>query len=73
MSLHLTEEELYEVTGFRHREKVASVLGSLGVVFKQRPSDGVILVLREHYTAVMSAPGAAPVRGRREPNWARGS
>ena len=66
--LHLTEDELFEATGFRHRSKIAKALSELGVHFRCRPADGLVLVLREHYLAVMSG-GKRPAPRRKEPNW----
>jgi Domain of unknown function (DUF4224) len=73
VSLHLTEDELFEVTGYRHKKKVAHALALMEVQFKVRPADGMVLVLRDHYSQVMMP--ASAKKARREPNWeaARGN
>ena len=67
--LHLTEAELYEVTGFRQRDKVRTALAEMGITFKVRPADRFTLVEREHYRFIMS--GGLRTKRRREPNWER--
>jgi hypothetical protein len=67
MSLHLTEEELLDVTGYRQRRKIADALAEMGIVFKFRAADGFVLVLREHYSAVMAPAGSK--KPRRGPDW----
>jgi hypothetical protein len=67
MSLHLTDEELYEVTGYRQREKQKQALAELRVPFRSRPADGFPLVVREHYVGRETTAGK-PVK-RAEPNF----
>jgi hypothetical protein len=64
MSLHLTDDEIYEVTGYRQREKQKKALAELRIPFRSRPADGFPLVVREHYVSRDSK----PVK-RAEPNW----
>lgn len=53
MSLWLTEEELVELTGKKHREKQIAVLSSLRppVKFRVRPEDSFPLVDRWQFQA----------------------
>lgn len=70
MSLHLTSDELYEITGYRHGERVRAALAAMGLHFKVRPADRFTLVDRDYYKMMMSG-GVKPSK-RREPNWAMG-
>lgn len=67
MSLHLTPDELYEITGYRHGERVRTALSAMGIHFKVRPADKYTLVDRDHYKLVMS--GGIKTSNRREPRW----
>lgn len=60
--MHLTEEELAEVTGYKQPAKQRAALLSMSIPFKVNPR-GRILVLREDYT------GRKPAK-RTGPNWA---
>jgi hypothetical protein len=67
MSLHLNEDELYEVTGYRQREKQKAALAELDIKFRSRPADGYPLVIREHYLSRDGKP--AKSMKRTEPNF----
>lgn len=62
MSLFLTKDELFELTGFKQLELQKRALGELGIAFRSRPADGYPLVSR---TVIE---GEKPKR-RREPDW----
>lgn len=47
MSLFLDDDELHELTGYRHRAKQKMALAKLGVQFRIRPADGYPLVHRD--------------------------
>ena len=49
MSLHLNDDELIELTGFRQRAKQRAALVQLGYKFRTRPADGFPLVLRDQF------------------------
>ena len=59
--LHLSADELREITGFAHRAKQAEALRTMGVPFLVNPL-GSILVIREKYT------GQKPIK-KTAPNW----
>jgi hypothetical protein len=61
VTIHLSDEELREVTGYTHRGKQAEALRSMKVPFLINPR-GRILVVREKYT------GQKPVK-KTAPNW----
>lgn len=46
MSLWLNDDELYELTGYRQRERQHRALAELRIAFKVRPKDGFPLVAR---------------------------
>jgi hypothetical protein len=68
MSLHLNDDELYEVTGYRQRAKQIEVLAKLSpkVEFRVRPGDSFPLVPRWQFEgpAKLSA-----FRAKSEPNY----
>jgi hypothetical protein len=64
MSLWLTDDELYDLTGYRQREKQRKALAELRVAFRSRPADGFPLVMRSLFTTTDSK----PVK-RAEPNF----
>ena len=65
--MHLTAEELHEITGYRHHGKIREALVQMGILFKVRPADRFTLVDREYYREVMR--GTVTVSKRKEPNW----
>lgn len=64
MSLWLTEDEIVELTGYKHRERQRKALASMGVKWRSRPADGFPLVDRSQF-----AEGLTGKPRRREPNW----
>ena len=60
--LHLTPDELAEVTGYKQRCRWAKQLALMGIRFTLRAKDGFPLVLREAYTGKRRR---API----EPDW----
>ena len=65
--MHLTAEELHEITGYRQQEKIRAALVQMGILFKVRPADRFTLVDRDYYRDVMR--GTVMTAKRREPNW----
>lgn len=63
MSLWLTEEELFELTGYKTRARQRAALATMSVKFRSRPSDGYPLVERSQFETLTSTPK------RREPRW----
>jgi hypothetical protein len=61
--LWLNEDELYELTGFRQRNRQKQALAAMRIPFRSREADGYPLVERSQFTAAGS-----PQR-RREPNF----
>ncbi len=59
--LHLTNEEVREVTGYTHLAKQRDALARMGIPFRVNPV-GRILVIRSDYTGKRSKAAA-------EPNW----
>lgn len=59
--MHLTDDELVEVTGYAQRGKQRAALLAMSIPFRENPK-GRILVLREDYT------GRKPAK-RTGPNW----
>jgi hypothetical protein len=47
--LFLDEDELYELTGYRQREKQKKALAAMGIKFRSRPADGYPLVVRQPF------------------------
>lgn len=66
MSLHLTSEELHEITGYRQGDKVRAALSAMGIHFKVRPADRFTLVDRDYYKQLMM--GGTYDRGIRKVN-----
>ena len=64
MSLWLSEDEIVELTGYKHRERQRRALADLGVKWRTRPADGFPLVERAQFTEGLTGKGK-----RREPNW----
>jgi hypothetical protein len=62
MSLWLTEDELYELTGYKQRQPQRRALAELGVKWRTRPADGFPLVDRSQFSEGSRSK-------RREPNW----
>jgi hypothetical protein len=65
--LHLNEDELYDVTGYRQRDKQKKALAELRIKFRSRPADGFPLVVREHY--VNQGNESPKFLKRTQPNW----
>ena len=49
MSLWLSTEELYELTGYKHKNSQKMALGKMGVPFVSRQADGYPLVTRAQF------------------------
>ena len=64
MSLWLSEDEIVELTGYKHRERQRRALADLGVKWRTRPADGFPLVDRSQFME-----GGLGKTKRREPNW----
>ena len=64
--MFLTQDELVELTGYKHRAKQVAVLVRMGYTPTQRPHDGRVLVLRAHVEAKL---GGKPGKARREPDY----
>jgi hypothetical protein len=60
MSLHLNEDELYEMTGYRQRKRQYAALAELRVPFKPRPADGFPLVERWRFQAPTAVKKSEP-------------
>ena len=59
--LHLTEDEIYERTGWKHREKQYAELARQGISFTRR-HDGFPLILRSEFDKPV-------VAKKKEPNF----
>lgn len=64
--MFITDDELRELTGFKHREKQKVALRQMGYAFTVRPTDGRVLVLRSH---VEARHGGKPAKHRPEPEF----
>ncbi|HRC61597.1 MAG TPA: DUF4224 domain-containing protein [Dehalococcoidia bacterium] len=51
MSLWLNDDELYELTGYRQRDRQRQALVNMGVKFRTRPADGCPMVHRAQFEA----------------------
>lgn len=63
MSIWLNDDELTELTGYRHRDKRLRALTDMGIKFRVRPADQFLLVERSIFET-------GKVQRRREPNFA---
>jgi len=63
MSLWLNDDELYETTGYRQRERQRRALAQMLIPFKVRPMDGFPLVERWRFE------GNPTQRRNKEPNY----
>ena len=61
MSLTLTEDELFELTDYRRRDKQCLALAQMRIPFQVTPR-GTIKVLRQHFES-------GQTRTREEPNY----
>jgi hypothetical protein len=68
MSICLTDEEIAEVTGKKHRDAQCKVLVRLGVAHLVRP-DGSLVVSREHFEEVLGGKKRSNVPRSPEPDW----
>lgn len=64
MSLWLTDDELFELTGYRQRDKQKRALAELKTQFRLRPADGFPLVERAQFEI-----GLTSGRKRKEPDY----
>jgi hypothetical protein len=60
MSLWLSDDELADLTGYKHRQKQRCALTKMGVKFLTRPADGFLLVARSQFDGGKKS---------REPDW----
>jgi hypothetical protein len=69
MTLHLSLDELAEITSKRRPKKICEALALMGVEFKLRP-DGFPLVGRLYYeTVFLAGRQADKMKHRPVPNW----
>jgi len=66
MSLWLTPAELYDLTGYKHKNSQKMALGKMNVPFRSRQADGYPLVDRALFEKHTET--STPSR-RREPKW----
>jgi len=64
MSLWLTEDELFELTGYKTKTRQKKALAEMNVKFRSRPLDGFPLVERCQFENNLTAPTR-----RREPRF----
>ena len=62
MSICLTDEEIAELTGKKHRDAQRRVLVALGIEHRVRP-DGSIVVSRDHFKEVLGGKKSSKALG----------
>ena len=68
MSICLTDEEIAEVTGRKHRDAQRTGLARLGIEHLVRP-DGSLVVSREHFEEVLGGKKRSKAPPEYEPDW----